>query len=297
MDLATAEKHIKRAWIVGTISGSLTLLLLLIASLSDDFLPQLGLDLWSLIDVALIFGLAYGIYRKSRTCAIILFGYFIISKIFMMIEMGQVGSLAISLLFLYFLFQGIRGSWAYHRLQPPTVDGTPHSPRRKILWIIIAGTGAFVGLVFGILIYIGLVGPEIEVVPGAQMNSSHLSQIDELGLLNEGENIIYFYSDALVNIEEGFYFFSDNKVVIYRDSYDEPAIIIEYSQIIDMAFDDTDSFFEDSRITLSLSDGTVVWFPVSNEMHGDEKFYKSLRAIWERTVETEDEAFGDGLIG
>jgi len=297
MDLVTAEKHIKRAWIIGIISGSLTLLLLLMASLGNDMLQGMGLDLWSLLDVALVFGLTYGIYRKSRICAIVLFSYFILSKIYTMVEMGQLGSLAISALFLYFLFQGIRGTWAYHKLQPRTVDDTPRPPRRKLMWIIIASTGGFVGLVLGILVYIGLVGPEIEVVPGAQMNASYLSQINELGLLEEDESIIYFYSDGLLDIEEGFYFFSDNKVVIYRASYDEPAIVIEYTQIIDMSLYDTDSFFEDSRITLELSDGTAVWFPVSNEAHGDEKFYKSLRATWERNIGPEDELPSPELIG
>jgi hypothetical protein len=36
---------------------------------------KFGLNLFNLLDVGLFFGLAYGIYRNSRTCAIVLLVY------------------------------------------------------------------------------------------------------------------------------------------------------------------------------------------------------------------------------
>ena len=143
-------------------------------------------------------------------------------------------------------------------------------------------------MIFGFLVYIGLVGPETHVVPGSQMRSTHLAQIRDLGLLDEDEKIKFFYSDGFLNIEEGFYFFSSRKVVVYSETFEEPSIVIPYADIADLEFDDTGSFLEDSRITLILTDSTFVWFPVSNETDGDEKFFETLKAVWKRSLQSEN---------
>src|SRR3546814_16243452 len=41
---------------------------------------MLGFSAWELFDVALILGLAFGIYKKSRTCAVLMLAYFIVAK-------------------------------------------------------------------------------------------------------------------------------------------------------------------------------------------------------------------------
>ena len=132
MELTTAEKHIKRAWIAGVASGIITFVLLLLSLSLDDFLPQLGLDLWSLLDVMLIFGLTYGIYRKSRTCAILLLVYFLISKIFIAVQMGRIPSLFIALIFVYLFVQGVRGTFAFQARQPKTEKIGIRSTKKKV---------------------------------------------------------------------------------------------------------------------------------------------------------------------
>lgn len=60
-------KRIKNAWITGIVSGSITLIFTLIAMNGSQIL---GFSIWNLSDVALIFGLTFGIYKKSRACAV-----------------------------------------------------------------------------------------------------------------------------------------------------------------------------------------------------------------------------------
>jgi serine/threonine-protein kinase len=127
MDLQKAEKAIKGAWVAAVISGSITLL---VAVLSLVGVRLFNFTAWVLIDVALIFGLAYGIYRKNRACAVIMFVYFIISKIYMFIIGGGVAGLPLAIVFAYFFFQGIRGTFAYHSLKK-SVPETPATPVDK----------------------------------------------------------------------------------------------------------------------------------------------------------------------
>ena len=105
-------KKIKQAWIAGTVSASVTLVVTLLAISGTEIL---GFTVWELFDVALIAGLTYGIYRKSRTCAVLMLLYFIASKIFIMIETGKPTGLVLGILFAYFYWQGVSGTFSYHR--------------------------------------------------------------------------------------------------------------------------------------------------------------------------------------
>jgi serine/threonine-protein kinase len=106
-------KKIKHAWVAAVISGCITLVVTLVAMSGTDIL---GFSAWELIDVALIFGLALGIYKKSRACAVIMFVYFIASKILIMMQTGRPTGVPLALVFAYYFWQGIAGTFAYHKL-------------------------------------------------------------------------------------------------------------------------------------------------------------------------------------
>ena len=108
------RKHIKNAVITACISGTVTLIATLVAMNGTDVL---GFSAWNFLDVFLIFGLGFGIYKKSRTCAILLFIYFLISKILIVMENGNIGSMIFSIIFFYFYFYGIVGTFSYHKLK------------------------------------------------------------------------------------------------------------------------------------------------------------------------------------
>jgi serine/threonine-protein kinase len=105
-------KKIKHAWTAGLISAALTLLMTLLAIFG---IKMLGFDAWMLLDVALILGLTYGIYRKSRVCAVLMLVYFIISKILLFAQTGKPNGIVMAVIFLYYYAQGVAGTFAYHK--------------------------------------------------------------------------------------------------------------------------------------------------------------------------------------
>ena len=111
MDMAKADAAIKNAWIAGIISGVITLIVTVVAMSGYSFM---GFSALNLLDVALIFGLTFGIYRKSRVCAVIMLIYFVGSKIYLWMDTGKLSGLPLALLFGYYFFQGMLGTFTYH---------------------------------------------------------------------------------------------------------------------------------------------------------------------------------------
>ena len=106
-------KKIKNGFVAAMFSGLMTLGVTLFFVFSDS--ASEIFDAWNFIDVGLIFLLAFGIYRKSRAAATFMFLYFLASKIWLMILTGAPQGLIISLIFLYFYFQAMVGTFQYHR--------------------------------------------------------------------------------------------------------------------------------------------------------------------------------------
>jgi hypothetical protein len=107
------RRRITGAWVAAIVSGSTTLVVTLIAMSCTEILGFSSLELF---DVALIFGLAFGIYKKSRTSAVAMLIYFVASKIVLSIESGVLPGIVLSVVFVYFSWQGVSGTFAYHRL-------------------------------------------------------------------------------------------------------------------------------------------------------------------------------------
>ena|SRR5688572_24584629 len=107
------RKQIKYAWVAASISGLLTLVFALVAISGTSIF---GYTAWELVDAALVFGLAFGIYKKSRICAVVTFAYFIAAKIYMMVEAGQPNGIVLAMVFAFFYYQGVIGTFAYHKI-------------------------------------------------------------------------------------------------------------------------------------------------------------------------------------
>ncbi|MBF0540398.1 MAG: hypothetical protein HQK91_02970 [Nitrospirae bacterium] len=108
-------KDIRSAIIAGLLSGMLTLSAVILSRLSHYDFTRLGYGLYTLLDIFIIYLLIFGIYMRSRVCAIILFIYFVFSRTFIVIETRQIPGWFIVFLFGYFYYRGIRGTFNYHR--------------------------------------------------------------------------------------------------------------------------------------------------------------------------------------
>jgi serine/threonine-protein kinase len=72
MDLPHAQKAIKAAWILGVVKGIGTLCLVVYSTCIE---PVYGVGFEGLVDVAIALGLSFGIYRRSRVCAVLMVCY------------------------------------------------------------------------------------------------------------------------------------------------------------------------------------------------------------------------------
>ena len=151
--------------------------------------------------------------------------------------------------------------------------------------IIAIGTLLSIGIVC--LFVLSIFGPEIHVVNGKQIPKRHMNQIESLGLLDEGEQIAYFYSDALSDIREGMYFVSDKNLVVYSEDWDPPAIITPFEDILELSADYNASFWEDSLIWVRLTDETEFAIPVSSDRGGDKRFFEYLFRMCQETEAVE----------
>ncbi len=122
----TIEKHIKRAWIAAVVSASMTLLLVLLSIGGIQIIP--GLDVWAIIDAAIIAGFAFGIYRRSRVCAFLLLVYAVFNEVYMISDGNKPSPLRI--IFIYYYFRGFLAAIAYHKLNPrrPAPSLAPATP-------------------------------------------------------------------------------------------------------------------------------------------------------------------------
>ena len=163
---------------------------------------------------------------------------------------------------------------------------TPWSDIQKVKvkkgWGFWVGMAAVTFVVIPLVIFFTMaaIGPGTEVVLGKMLNKKYASFIRDNGLIEPSEEIEYWYSDAFSDFRNGFYFFTDKKVLLYCRKWEKPAISVPFSSIVNIEFQKEPSFFEDSKITLILSDSSTLFFPVSSDNNGDEKFLERMKQIW-----------------
>jgi hypothetical protein len=184
-----------------------------------------------------------------------------------------------SAVFLLLIYNGLDGLLTYHMAKKGYMLD---KKKRGVMIYLLIGIPSLLVLAFIILCVLASFGPDTEVVPGKQLEAKYLSGMRELGVLHNDEQVMYWYSDALFDFRSGFYFFTNKKVVVYSNEFEAPAIIVPYSDIVDIDFVENPSWIEDSQITLYCSDGSSVFFPVSSDNGGDKKFHDLLVSTWHR---------------
>src|SRR4029079_5710780 len=78
-------------------------------------MPIRGMNAWSFLDVAVMIGLTFGVYRRSRVCAILLLAFFVLNKIIMWAQAGTPTGWPLAIAFGWAYYQGVMGTFEYHR--------------------------------------------------------------------------------------------------------------------------------------------------------------------------------------
>jgi hypothetical protein len=276
--LKPAERHIKNAWLIGIFTAGVTFIGSAIGTYSETFQSIYGFDEWGFLEVTLIAGLTFGIYKKNRFCALSLLIYFVLGKVANAAYSGKFGHVIAALLFGYFFFQGTRATFQIHKHLVET--GQKSKKKRGTIFYIGIGILSLIIIAVGFYLVLVTLAPDPWVIPGKQLNKKYSTFIQEQRLIKDEEEIIYWYSDGFPDFKSGFYFFTKGKVIVYCKDWENPAIILPFTIIDDIKFEHEPAIFGFSRIILMLNDSTEVYFPVSSEKGGDKKFYDTLTKMW-----------------
>jgi len=220
-----------------------------------------------------------GMLRYSRSAAIIICVYFIVSKIVIGLETGKISGIGMGLVFVYYFGRAIQGTFVYHRMQKEQNPDYRCAPK----WMYYVGipSGLLVLLVagFGILTMNG-VFPSTEVSSGSKMRQKDRSLLIETGIVQPKEDIKFFYSNGFLSILEDGNVLTDQRVIryvrdntkglkVYEFMFDEIAQVklIEQGNAINPSIYEIRSFREDAWVRLSLS----------TEGGGDVAFIEALR--------------------
>ncbi len=116
---------IKVTWVTSIVVATLSVAIYVAARTWPDVWGKFAPGL---LDVGIIVGLGYGVYRRSRVCAVLLLGFWLYSKLYQMYYLHtRLGAEAI--LIGYIFFMGARATFRIHtlgrasdadRYKPPT---------------------------------------------------------------------------------------------------------------------------------------------------------------------------------
>ncbi|MHC4759312.1 MAG: hypothetical protein ACYTE8_11705 [Planctomycetota bacterium] len=133
MMLDKALKATKTAYIVAIVSATLTLIASIAAAAGHTFDGRISP--WMALDAILIYALAYGIYKNSRICSSLMFVYWVAIKVIALTKPNSTETLPIAVIFAYFFFMGIIGTFTYHKLtKTPKTSGQiqAHTDHKRI---------------------------------------------------------------------------------------------------------------------------------------------------------------------
>ena len=271
--------------IAAAISGIVTLAMTVFALSSNtdgDFAPWN--DPSALVGSFLIFACAFGMYRKSRASAIVIFVYFTVSKIVMGISEGNVQgqglSIFIGLIFIYFYGKAVQGTFAYHRLEKAKNPDYEAAPRWYAFLGVPLGLIGIAFVVFGSLVMTGSI-PSTRVLAGAKLPQSQTQTLFSEGIVDEGEEIEYFYSHGFTSVLEDGNLLTDRRVISYLINEEGELEIVELSipDIRNVELVEEGNYLNPSVYQVN-SYGEDAWFQIflSKEAGGDVRFIEALRS-------------------
>jgi hypothetical protein len=122
-DLNKAQKKIRDACISGLVSAGYLYLLFIVSLPITENITNPDTFFWTFLITAVLFGLPFGVYKRSRFCAIALFMsilcslmlHILVSTTFAMTSLEKM-YIGVGCVLACFTFEGIRGTFTYHKL-------------------------------------------------------------------------------------------------------------------------------------------------------------------------------------
>ena len=280
MNKVEAVKATRNGAIAAIISAVITVVVVLIAMNADaDGKLAIWNDPSNFLDVLLVVACAYGMYRKSRGAAVIIFIYFIVSKIIIALETQIYSGFGTALLFLYFYGKAIQGSFVYHRLEKN--DNPDYKPASKLSYILGIPSSLLVTVLIGysLMSTTGVV-PSTRVQSANEINTNDIAVLIDNGIVPEDEKVEYFYSQGLSSILESGNVLTNGRVILYlTDENSELQVYqIPLNEVTDVSMESQGDTFNESVYKVS-TENPDQWLKLflSAEQKGDRKFVKALQ--------------------
>ena len=142
-------------------------------------------DPWIIVDIIIVFLLAFFIWKKSRVAADLMLIYYFVVRVFALFETGQFQGIFISVLILYFLGKAVWGSFVWHRLEKIENPESYRARKKSKWWLWLIGV---VGAVFMVLVGVGVaimtgVIPAVQVQTGTEIPKKQEARLREVDLL------------------------------------------------------------------------------------------------------------------
>mgnify|MGYP003652159858 CR=1 FL=1 len=231
-------------------------------------------------DVVVTSILAYGMYRKSLTAAVMMFIYFLLAKIFITMETGRPAGIVTGLIFLYIFGKAMQGAYVLKKIEKAENSGYP-TKSNWMKFFKITGVVLFFSLVgVGILTTTGTLNPT-EVLEGKDLSKDYREALTRSDIINSGDSIQYFYSEAFSSIEETGSILTSDRVIMYLQDENKETAVYElyFEDITDVELTESGNFLNDSVYKVYAdSRDAYLTIVLSTTDRGDIKFIEALRS-------------------
>jgi hypothetical protein len=230
-------------------------------------------------DVVVTSILAYGMYRKSLTAAVMMFLFFLLAKIYTM-ETERPAGIVTGLIFLYIFGKAMQGAYVLKKIEKAESPGYP-TKSNWMKFFIITGVVLFFSLAgVGILTTTGTLTPT-EVLEGKDLSKDYREALIRSDIINSGDSIQYFYSEAFSSIEETGSILTSDRVIMYLQDENKETAVYElyFEDITDVELTESGNFLNDSVYKVYAdSRDAYLTIVLSTTDRGDIKFIEALRS-------------------
>ena len=282
MNREQAIQATKVGSIAACVSAATTLVAAFIAIGSNS---QGDLALWNdplvFLDVILMSICAFGIYKKSRTAAVFMFAYFLLSKIIIWIEVVSPLQIGLGLVFLYFYGKAVQGTFTFHNIEKQE-NSNYQTTSKLYMYIGIPFAVIFFLLSgFGILTMTGTF-PSTEVQTGSELPKYFQEELVAAQIIDRNDTIQYFYSWGLTSVLTGGSILTGDRVIMYFQDEDEENEMAVYEilfvDISKIELMEAGNALNNSTYRIYGNSGEWVEVYLSTERQGDIKFIEALRS-------------------
>ena len=159
------------------------------------------------------------------------------------------------------------------------LNGAAGSAHPGFRWRPRSAVVAVVGLFLAPFWIAGALGPPTWVVAGEEMREADLRYLAETGLLEEGEEILFFYSGGFLSIEADGVFVSDLGITSYwMDPISENLMVafLTFEEIVEVEVNYSSHFLEDTAVRVIGPGDVWFLFTLPPDDGGDRRFVEEM---------------------